>query len=61
MDIKDGGERTRFDTGAVRDMHTGKGVWIYSDYFRDGVGYLKAAEAKIDEPTLFDFLAATND
>ena len=23
--IKDSGERTRFDTGAVRDMHTGKG------------------------------------
>lgn len=25
MEIKDSGERTRFDTGAVRDMHTGKG------------------------------------
>lgn len=23
--IKDSGERTQFDTGAVRDMHTGKG------------------------------------
>lgn len=23
--IKDSGERTRFDTGAVRDMHTGQG------------------------------------
>lgn len=25
MSIKDSGERTSFDTGAVRDMHTGKG------------------------------------
>lgn len=25
MEIKDSGERTRFDTGAVRDMHAGKG------------------------------------
>lgn len=26
--IKDSGERTRFDTGAVRDMHTGKGRFV---------------------------------
>lgn len=25
MEIKDSGERTTFETGAVRDMHTGKG------------------------------------
>ena len=25
MSIKDSGERTQFETGAVRDMHTGKG------------------------------------
>ena len=25
MEIKDSGERTEFDTGAVRDMHGGKG------------------------------------
>lgn len=25
MSIKDSGERTEFETGAVRDMHTGKG------------------------------------
>lgn len=25
MQIKDSGERTQFETGAVRDMHTGKG------------------------------------
>lgn len=24
MDIKDSGDRTEFNTGAVRDMHTGK-------------------------------------
>lgn len=27
--IKDSGERTQFDTGAVRDMHTGKGRMDY--------------------------------
>ena len=26
------------------------------DYFRDAVGYLNAEEAKIDTPTLFDYL-----
>ena len=26
------------------------------DYFRDGVGYLKAEERKISAPTLFDFI-----
>ena len=25
MDIKDSGQRTEFETGALRDMHTGKG------------------------------------
>ena len=25
MEIKDSGERTQFETGAVRDMHEGKG------------------------------------
>jgi hypothetical protein len=27
---------------------------LNSDYFRDGIGYLKAAEDKVDMPTLFD-------
>lgn len=26
------------------------------DYFRDGVGYLQAAEEEIEAPTLFDFM-----
>ena len=26
------------------------------DYFRDGVGYMQAAEAKVASPTLFDLL-----
>ena len=29
---------------------------LNSDYFRDGVGYLKAEEMKKEEPSLFDFL-----
>lgn len=41
---------------AVKMGRYGLGVELNSDYFRDGIGYLKAAEAKIDEPTLFDFL-----
>jgi len=33
-------------------------IWceLNSDYFRDGVGYNKAAEEQIDMPTLFDFM-----
>ncbi|WP_303815371.1 hypothetical protein [Selenomonas ruminantium] len=27
---------------------------LNSDYFRDGVGYLKLEESKMSEPTLFD-------
>ena len=27
------------------------------EFFRDGVGYLQAAEDEIDEPTLFDFMS----
>lgn len=41
---------------AVKMGRFGIGTELNLDYFRDGVGYLKAAEAKIDEPTLFDFL-----
>lgn len=35
----------------------GYGVELNTDYFRDGVGYLKAAEEQIDMPTLFDLIA----
>jgi DNA modification methylase len=36
----------------------GYGIELNTDYFRDGVGYCKAAEAEIDMPTLFDFVEA---
>jgi DNA modification methylase len=39
---------------AVRMGRKGYGVELNVDYFRDGVGYLKAAEMTIDMPTLFD-------
>ena len=34
----------------------GIGIELNTDYFRDGVGYLKAADAKVSMPTLFDFI-----
>ena len=34
----------------------GYGIELNPDYFRDGVGYLQAAEAERTMPTLFDFL-----
>lgn len=42
-EIKDSGERTEFDTGAVRDMHTGKGrfdlapIDVIAYYLKDDV------------------------
>lgn len=41
---------------AVKMGRFGKGCELNADYFRDGVGYLQAAEDEIDEPTLFDFM-----
>jgi DNA modification methylase len=41
---------------AVRLGRRGYGIELNTDYFRDGVGYLKAAEAKVDMPTLFDYI-----
>lgn len=41
---------------AVDMGRIGIGIELNLDYFRDGVGYLETAEAKIDAPTLFDFL-----
>lgn len=41
---------------AVELGRYGYGIELNSDYFRDGVGYLKAAESQIDMPTLFDFM-----
>ena len=41
---------------AVKMKRYGKGCELNKDYFRDGVGYLQAAEDEIEMPTLFDFL-----
>lgn len=41
---------------AVKMHRNGKGCELNPDYFRDGVGYLQAAEDEVDEPTLFDFM-----
>lgn len=41
---------------AVKMNRKGKGVELNPDYFRDGVGYLEAADAERDAPTLFDLL-----
>lgn len=43
---------------AVRMKRRGYGCELNPDYFRDGVGYLQAAEDETDEPTLFDFMGA---
>ncbi|MCL6459921.1 MAG: site-specific DNA-methyltransferase, partial [Gorillibacterium sp.] len=39
---------------AVKLGRKGRGVELNADYFRDGAGYLRAAEALADMPTLFD-------
>lgn len=53
--IKDSGERTEFSTGAVRDMHTGKGrfdllpwygIWQVAKHCEDGAA--KYGERNID-------------
>lgn len=41
---------------AVKLGRKGIGIELNPDYFRDGLGYLKAEEAKAEMPTLFDFL-----
>ena len=41
---------------AVKMHRNGKGCELNPDYFRDGVGYLQAAEDEVEEPTLFDFM-----
>ncbi len=41
---------------AVKMKRKGYGIELNPDYFRDGVGYLQAAENEIDEPTLFDLM-----
>lgn len=39
---------------ALKMGRQGIGIELNLDYFRDGVGYLQAEDAKINEPTLFD-------
>lgn len=46
---------------AVKMNRYGYGIELNEDYFRDGVGYLKEAEAERDTPTLFDFLGYKNE
>ena len=41
---------------AIKLGRKGYGIELNADYFRDGVGYCKAAEAEIDMPTLFDLV-----
>lgn len=41
---------------AVKMKRRGFGIELNPDYFRDGVGYLQAAEEEIEAPTLFDFI-----
>lgn len=41
---------------AVKMKRKGYACELNPDYFRDGVGYLQAAEDEIDAPTLFDFM-----
>ena len=39
---------------AVKMHRYGRGCELNPDYFRDGVGYLEAADNEVDMPTLFD-------
>ena len=41
---------------AVKMGRRGYGIELNPDYFRDGVGYLQAAEEEAGTPTLFDFM-----
>jgi len=43
---------------AVKMGRRGRGCELNGDYFRDGVGYLQAAEEEATMPTLFDLLEA---
>jgi DNA modification methylase len=41
---------------AIQSGRKGYGIELNTDYFRDGLGYLKTAEEKLSTPTLFDFV-----
>ncbi len=42
---------------AVKMKRRGYGIELNPDYFRDGLGYLQAAEDELEMPTLFDFIS----
>ena len=46
---------------AVYMGRRGYGIELNPDYFRDGVGYLQAAEMEMETPTLFDFMRVDED
>ena len=46
---------------AVDMGRRGYGIELNPDYFRDGVGYLQAAEMEMETPTLFDFMGVDED
>lgn len=46
---------------AVKMHRRGYGCELNPDYFRDGVGYLQAAEDEIEALTLFDFIGGTGE
>ena len=46
---------------AVKMGRRGYGIELNPDYFRDGVGYLQAAEEEREMPTLFDFMSGTEE
>lgn len=41
---------------AVKMDRKGYGIELNTDYFRDGIGYLKEVERDKETPTLFDFM-----
>ncbi len=43
---------------AIKLGRKGYGIELNPDYFRDGLGYCKAADLDVGQPTLFDFLEA---
>lgn len=46
---------------AVKMKRRGYGIELNPDYFRDGVGYLQAAEDEVETPTLFDFMVVDHE
>lgn len=47
-------------TQAVKHGRFGIGIELNADYFRDGLGYLQAADDQVGAPTLFDFIGVND-